>query len=112
MPTSQEGVALEIYGLSVRIEGDWPEVIEDLARDFAWFARIADRSPQVVVTIARRKPDLDRFGEVPQAFITSRNTVFQSGERTIVDYSGRVLAVYDRARDDFQVEGKERDLVH
>jgi hypothetical protein len=112
MSTSEEGAALEIYGLSARIEGDWPEVIDDLARDFAWFARTTDQPPQVVVKIERREPDLDRFGEIPQAFITSRNTVFQSGDRTIVDYSGRAVAVYDRARDEFRVEGEERHLVH
>jgi hypothetical protein len=107
-------ITLGVYGLPIVIEGDWPEVVDSLARDFAWFAR--DQSdpvtPRVLVRIVRRNPEPERFGEVAQAFITSRNTVFQSGARTIVDYSGRALAVYDRIRESFVVEGEEDHLVH
>jgi hypothetical protein len=49
---------------------------------------------------------------VPQAFVTTRNVVFQHGTQTIVDYSGRVLAVYDRERDHFLVDGEDEQLVH
>jgi hypothetical protein len=104
---------LEVHGLRVDIGGDWAEVIDSLQRDFAWFARApGDAEPQVRVQIAHRTPQLERFGAVPQAFITTRNTVFQDGGRTIVDYSGRVVAVYDRVRDHLLVEGEDPDLVH
>jgi hypothetical protein len=106
-------VHLDVYGLRLRIEGDWPDVVDDLYRDFAWFAGGPSGSaPHVVLSVARRAPDPERFGAVPQAFITTRNTVFQLGERTIVDYFGSVLAVYDRARDELLVEGEDRHLVH
>lgn len=132
----------DVYGLRVRIEGRWPAVLESLGHDFAWFAhqragpssgvasrpspdptvipRSGDDSkvgcrpnrPLVVVRVARRPPDFGRFGEVPQAFITTRNTVFQSGAQTIVDYSGEVLALYDRSRDELLIEGEDEQLVH
>ncbi len=112
-------IQLGVYGLHVGIEGDWPEVVERLQQDFAWFAHqhpdAATHEPDgahVVVRIARRKPQFEQFGEVTQAFITTRNTVFQSGTETIVDYAGQVLAVYDRARDAFAVEGEDEHLVH
>lgn len=111
--TATDSVALDVYGLRVLIGGDWPEVVEDLGLDFAWFAAQPPASARdVSVTVSRRAPDLTRFGELPQAFITTRNTVFQAGAQTIVDYSGQVLAVYDRVRDELLVEGTDRQLVH
>ena len=103
----------EVYGLGLEVEGDWPEVIEAVSQDFAWFARDGGMTAtDVVVTIARGRPDPSRFGSIPQAFITTRNVVFQSGSQTIVDYSGRVLAIYDRATDRLRVEGEDEQLVH
>jgi hypothetical protein len=112
-PAYSRPVQIDVYGLSVAIDGDWPEVVQNLGLDFAWFTA-GDRSRQcdVTVTVVRRVPDLSRFGALPQAFVTSRNTVFQSGGRTIVDYSGRVVAVYDRTRDELLVEGTDQHLVH
>jgi hypothetical protein len=110
---SADPVGLEVYNLSIGIDGDWPEVVEDIRQDFAWFERETIGSkPRVNVRVSRRAPDLDRFGEVPQAFITTRNTVFQSGAQTIVDYSGQALAVYDRSLDELLVEGEDEHLVH
>jgi hypothetical protein len=104
---------LEVHGLRIGVEGDWPEVIESVARDFAWFAsQESDATPHVLVRILRRRPEPERFGELAQAFITSRNTVFQSGTQTIIDYAGRVLATYDRAREVFVVAGEDEHLVH
>jgi hypothetical protein len=104
---------LDVYGLRLRIDGDWPEIVEDLRRDFAWFVRGSDGvAPHVVVSIARRAPDPGRFDAVPQSFITTRNAVFQSGAQTIVDYFGRAMATYDRARDELLVESEDKDLVH
>jgi hypothetical protein len=111
-------IKLEIYGLRVGVEGDWPAVVESVARDFAWFAGrrsgsvAAGVAADLVVRIVRRKPQPERFGHLAQAFVTSRNTVFQSGTETVVDYFGRALAVYDRAREVFVVEGEDEHLVH
>lgn len=113
--TSVTGVAsveLDVYGLRLRIEGDWPELLSALEQDFAWFGRpVPTDAADVVVSVARRPPDPERFGAVPQAFITSRNVVFQRGRQTIVDY-GRVLAVYDRSAERFLIEGEDEQLAH
>lgn len=108
---------ISVYGLRATLSGDWPEVIQALVDDFAWFVPNGDpdASPParagVSVIVRRRSPDPARFGEVPQAFITSRNVVFQAGDRTIVDY-GPVLAVYDRRREQFELEGEDEQLMH
>lgn len=106
-------VHLDVYGLQVAIDGDWPEVAEDLRADFAWFECEAPVGPaDVVVRVQRRPPEPERFGDLPQAFITTRNAVFQRGSQTVVDYFGRVLAIFDRDRDDFVVQGEDHHLVH
>lgn len=112
-PGSGFAAQLEVYGLRLVIDGDWRTLIDDLSREFGWFATSrADVPPQVSVTIARRPPSPERFSSVPQAFITTRNVVFQAGATTIIDYSGRVLVVYDRARDQVTIEGEDEHLVH
>src|SRR5438105_2386884 len=100
MESSVQGtVRLDVYGLQVSVDGDWPEVLSALRRDFAWFADDGHADGAAVgVTVRRRPPQPERFGDVPQAFITTRNAVFQSGETTVIDYFGRALAVYDRRR--------------
>ncbi len=106
-------VRLDVHGLRIAVEGEWPEVVDALASDFAWFQDAsAGAGPDVTVSLWRRTPDPERFGRVPQAFVTTRNVVFQRGHQTIVDYSGRALAVYDRERETLLVESQEEHLAH
>jgi hypothetical protein len=112
-PTSLSEVTLDVHGLQARIGGDWPEVIDDLARVFAWLraAPVADR-PAVGVTIRQARPDFDSFGDLDAAFVTPRNVVYQDGQTTVVDYSGRAVSILDRRRDQTTVVGENADLVH
>src|SRR5205085_5180936 len=66
----------------------------------------------VEVVIERRPPEFDRFGEVTASFVTPRNVVYQQPGRTIVDYFGRALSVFDRERSRLVVQGLDEDLVH
>jgi hypothetical protein len=105
--------ALDIYGLSIAITGDWPEVVEAIGLDFQWFARAEPRAvPDVEVVVERRSPDFDRFGEIQASFVTPRNVVYQDGARTIVDYFGRAVSVLDRNSGRVAVQGEEEHLVH
>jgi hypothetical protein len=110
--TAAAEVALEVHALGISIDGDWPEVIEDLGRDFAWFRATQPREPSVRVTVHRREPDFDALGDLRSTFVTPRNVVYQDGERTVVDYSGRALLVLDRARGRAVIEGTDAQLVH
>lgn len=104
----------DVYGLAIDVRGEWPEVLEAIGLDFAWFTRTEPRTgaPDVVVDVQRGPPDFDAFGELPARFITPRNVVYQDGTRKIVDYFGRALSVLDEPAGRLVVQGEDRHLVH
>jgi hypothetical protein len=110
----RETTRLEVYGLAVAVGGDWPEVVDQVRLDFAWFARPADpvASVDVEVTIERQPPDFEALGDAVASFVTPRNVVYQDGERTIVDYFGRAVTILDRATGRVVVQGEDEHLVH
>ena len=104
---------LDVYGLRIEVRGDWPEVLEAVRLDYAWFeapARAAD--PEVEVLIERRPADFDAFGELSASFVTPRNTVYRAGERTIVDHLGHAVSVIDRGDNRMRIQGEDEHLVH
>jgi hypothetical protein len=106
---------LDVYGLGIQVRGDWPEVLEAVRLDFAWFDRDGSalaRPADVAVDVRREPPDFDRFGDVPAAFVTPRNIVYELGDRKVVDYFGRVLSVVDKRSGALTVQGEDRQLVH
>jgi hypothetical protein len=105
--------ALDIYGLRVSVDGDWPEVVEALRQDYLWFAsEQAAADPDVRLRVERAAPDFDALGPLTASFVTPRNVVFQDGARTAVDYFGRALALLDRKTGMVTVQGEEEHLVH
>ncbi len=105
-------MGLEVHGLQIAIQGDWPDVIERLRSDFKWFARADLAQADVTVQITRAPPDLSGYGELDAAFVTPRNVVFQDNDRTVIDYVGRVVAVLDRRAGSLSVTGEDVHLVH
>lgn len=103
---------LDVHGLRLRVDGEWPEVAEDLRRDFVWFERPDEGDADVTVAIERRAPDFDRFGELPATFVTPRNVVYQWGEMTVVDYFGKAISVVDRPGSRLSIQGTDQHLVH
>lgn len=102
-----------LNGLSVRVGGDWPEVRRSVELDFAWFATADSAGPaEVEIEVRRGAPELERFGDVPAAFVTPRNVVYQVGEKTIVEYFGRAVTVLDRDRGHVLIQGDDEGLVH
>jgi hypothetical protein len=103
----------DVHGLRISVDGDWPEVIENLRLDYTWFARPEDTATaDVTVRIERRPPDLDRFGEIPASFVTPRNVVYERDGLTIVDYFGKAVSVLHRATGHLHVQGENEHLVH
>lgn len=107
------------------VVGDWPEVIDEVQADFAWFADRADAggglrawsserapSPDVIITVERRPPDFDHLGDLSASFVTPRNVVYRSGERAVIDYFGEAVSIYERATGRLRVQGLGVDLVH
>lgn len=102
----------DVHGLRMSVSGDWPEIVEGLRLDFAWFQAVPRDRVDVEVEIERRPPDFDVFGDVPASFVTPRNVVFQRDARTIVDYFGQAVSVLDRATGKLTVQGEDGPLVH
>src|SRR4051812_14779531 len=113
LTTSVAEARFEVYGLRVRLTGDWPEVIESVRLDFAWFevALFDEDAPDVEIVVERRAPDFDAFGDIAASFVTPRNVVYQHDGQTVVDYFGRALSVLDRATGAMTVQGEHKALV-
>jgi hypothetical protein len=105
-------VALDIYGLRVAVGGDWPEVIEDVRRDFAWFETDPAGNVDVEIFVERRAPDFEAFGPISASFVTPRNIVYKADGLTVVDYFGRALSVLDRKAGRLRIQGETPHLLH
>jgi hypothetical protein len=103
---------LNFHGLRISIAGDWPEVIDDLGADFAWFTAREDGPPDVVIEVQRTAPDFTIAGDVEASFVTPRNVVYEDAGRALIDYFGRALSVYERSQGRLLVQGEDRDLVY
>jgi hypothetical protein len=93
MPLSEAAETFVVHGLGVRVGGDWPEVVEALRRDFAWWASESDAPAQIEVEIRRRSPDYAPFASLPAVAVTERNVVYAQGVERVADYGGRALSV-------------------
>jgi hypothetical protein len=105
-------VELDVHGLRVSANGDWPEVLRSLALDFAWFETPGGGPAGATLRIRRGAPDWDRHAAARPAFVTPRNMVLADGDRTLIDYFGRALSVYDRATGHVTIQGEDAALVH
>jgi hypothetical protein len=105
-------VTFDFYGLRVSVDGDWPEVVDHVSGDFAWFQDPSSSEPAALrVTVRRAPPDFEAFGDLRAAFVTPRNVVYQNGDTTVVDYFGRAASVLDRGRAHLVVQGEDIGLV-
>lgn len=104
----------DVYGLQIAVSGEWAAVLDPLRLDLAWFERTAStvEPADVEVEIVHARPDLGVYAPLRAAFVTPRNTVYQRDGLTIIDYSGRAAAVFDRAADRITISGTAAPLVH
>jgi len=111
-PGAPDIVVFDVYGLTIAVSGDWPEVVRDLRGDFLWFVARRPEAADLVVTIERRAPDFGAAGDLVASFVTPRNVVYHQPGRTVIDYFGQALSLYDRALGQLTVQGTDHDLVH
>jgi hypothetical protein len=104
----------DVHGLTIRVRGDWPEVLEALRLDFAWFGRdgATARPADVEIEVQQGEPSFASFGDVRASFVTPRNVVYEQGDRKVVEYFGRALSIVDRQTGALLVQGEDRQLVH
>jgi hypothetical protein len=105
------GAELDLYGLRVSVRG-WPDVVEAVRLDYAWFEAAEAGAADVVVAIEQRSPDYESLPPLSAALVTPRNVVYEDGLRTIVDYGGRAVALFERASGRLTIQALERHLAH
>src|SRR5262249_27055930 len=82
-----------------------PEVVDALRQDFAWFERPPSAgSAPIEVTLERKTPDFDAFGDVLADYVTEQHVVYRVEGRTVVDYLGSAVAVLESGRASIQGE--------
>src|SRR5207302_1294395 len=98
--------SFDVYGLRLRVRGDWAEVVDALRRDFAWFERSPGDAGEadIEVELTRSGPDLDAYGDIPASYVTEQHVVYRADGRTIVDYLGGAVAVLESDRASIQGE--------
>ncbi len=110
MTEASNDAHLSVHGLTARVHGDWPEVVEALRRDFAWYSAPAGPAG-VDVEIVRATPDLDRFGPLVAESVAERYAVYRDGPRLVTDYHGRAVAVADQEARTLVVRGDDGWVV-
>ena len=103
--------AFEFFGFRVALRG-WPDVLAALDLDFAWFRAPSSAPPDITIDLQTGTPNFASLPPVRASFTTTRNVVYQVDGRTIVDYFGRALVVFDRARGHVSIQGDQQQLVH
>jgi hypothetical protein len=106
----------DFYGTTVRVDCDDDEVRERIAKDFAWFRappeEVEGAPAALHIAAALGAPHYDGLPPLKAQVYTPRNICYPDGDVTYIDYFGRALAVYDRARSRIDVESGNRHLLH
>ena len=102
---------LDIYGYRAAIRSASAGALSGIAEDFAFF-RSAPHAGGIQIELLPVEPP---FGEVPSLVAnvyTPRNVSYREGQRSYIDYSGRALAIHDRASGHFRVFSRDEDLLY
>lgn len=113
--TALPTVGFDFYGIRVRVDGDSAEAVRRVGEDFRYFGRVLGTADEVALTISLRKrpPDYDRLPALTASIYTPRNICYTDRDITYnIDYFGRALAVYDRARNYVDVTSDSLSLLH
>jgi hypothetical protein len=104
---------LDVYGLRISVAGAWPEVVDAIRSDFAWFERpVGPGESDVDVIVERAAPDWDAYGDLRAASVDTSRVRYRDGERTIVDHVGRAVSEIDRGGERLTIRGEDAQVVH
>jgi hypothetical protein len=105
---------LDIYGYRALVTSTSQVVLSGIREDFAYFLKdgdIENSSGAVKIELLDADPPYDEMPDVKATVFTPRNVSYRNGDRTLVDYSGKALAIHDRGRGDFRVFSRDPDLL-
>lgn len=104
----------DFHGVGVDVEVDAEPVRERVAGDFSYFRVAPETGLEIGLRIRaeQRKPDYDALPPLKAKVYTPRNICYPEGDVTYIDYFGRALSRYDRARSSLDVQCGELHLLH
>ena len=105
--------SFDFYGFRVILASDHAEIVQEVKRDFAWFAIRTEESSRVAmtVTVHFEEPPYASLPAVPASVLTPRNVSFRDGDISYVDYFGRGLAIVNSTAGTCDIYGADFDLV-
>lgn len=90
-------LTLNFYGCEVSVASDDAAIVEEIRRDYAYFACPGEKvRTRLTVEVHREAPSYAEMPPVDAAFFTPRNVCFREGDKTYVDYFGQGLAVQEK----------------
>lgn len=105
-----------VYGYTFLLSGNCHFARAGLAEDFGFFAGEGEKKwrdvGHVELQLIEGVPDYDCLPAVDASFYTPRNVVYQHEGRTIVDFGGRGLGVYDAKQCRFRIVSEDPGLVY
>jgi hypothetical protein len=105
-------LTLNFYGCEVTVTSDDSTLVQEIRRDYAYFARSGGEvRARLTVTMRRESPPYDSIPPVAASFYTPRNVCFRDGETAYVDYFGQGLAIHEKRAGRCTVYGEEFDRV-
>jgi hypothetical protein len=105
--------SFDVYGFQFTLNSENAgQAIADVSEDFAFFRRDSVAAGAMPVVLHGVDPPYDTIPQKPATVYTPRNISFTDGSRTYVDYSGRALAIFDRAKPSFDVYSRDGGLLY
>lgn len=101
---------LSFYGVAGTVSGDDPAVVEDLRRDFQYFAA-EDRGQDFKVRLFRQPPPKGIIPQNPAMVCGSQYIIYQTGLVRVVDYHGAALARIDFAAESCDIYSEDIRLL-
>ncbi len=102
---------IDVYGCEFQVSGDASSALAAVADDFQYF-RTEQVRDAVRVELLTRKPPYDEVPDGIATTYTPRNVSMTKNGCTYVDYGGRALGVWDRARKVFRLFTEDWDLQY
>jgi len=108
---AEDDARFNLYGVGLEVSSSCSMLLDNLARDFAYFAETPP-AVTVKVTASLCAPPWEK---VPQKFatrVTPNAAIFDEGSVRYNDYRGEALAIYDFAREEGEVWSENADLLY
>ncbi len=106
---------LSISGIEIRIESDWPEIIEILTKDFWSFLNPGNFSSgpiDISIKIEKVNPSLDIPLESIAVMQTLNAISYDQDSKRYCDYYGSAGSRIDFASNDILIQGCDFDKIH